>query len=385
MRAVLLCLRQNRPTLISHWSLQRVFSQLVDNGIMAKIVNRLFLLLLLALFCVPVVFAQDSEPAEEDDGSSEQVEQTDDAFRRQMELEDARSRDRTYVDNTYDPKADLEKIDKLPEESRDNIRDQLVDVIMENGDWEPKDALEEYPYVPSEAAQSDPDLKEREQEAWDEQIEKYHEREAAAFGSYRGPVPGPGNPTGQQGGQQGDGSQQGEQGGQQGSGQNGDGDGDGDSGKDSRGTYQPNESGSSGSDDEVSTAGVSESALDFLRGGQRQQQASGQDASQADSQARAAAEAARQAQDQAAEASRQAQAQAAMEAEQQAEAEQEESPQQAQTEPAAEQSAEQAQAEQQQESQPDTVLDTRGIIAIKDLDKLEGTEIPEDQDDAQNP
>ena len=41
-------------------------------------------------------------------------------------------------------------------ESRDNIRDQLVDVIMENGEWEPKDALEEYPYQPTATAQSDP-------------------------------------------------------------------------------------------------------------------------------------------------------------------------------------------------------------------------------------
>ncbi len=273
---------------------------------MLKIVHKLCFVLLLALFGLPIAIAQDSEPVEDEDGSSEQVEQRDDAFRRQMELEDARARDRTYVDSTYGQKTELEKIDKLPEESRDNIRDQLVDVIMENGDWEPKDALEEYPYAPSVAAQSDPELKEQEQEAWDEQIEKYHEREAAAFGAHRGPVPGPGNPTGQEGGEQGEGSQQGQQGGEQGSGQGGqDGSGEGESGAGTEGTYEPYQSSSKSSEDEVSTAGVSESALDFLKGSQGQQQ----------------------------------------------------------------------------ESSEAVDPDTRGIIAIKDLDKLEGTEIPDDPEE----
>jgi len=308
---------------------------------MVRFVHTLCFALLLIVFGLPIAFAQDSEPAEEEDGSSEQVEQRDDAFRRQMELEDARSRDRTYIDSTYGgQKAELEKIDKLPEESRDNIRDQLVDVIMENGEWEPKDALEDYPYAPTEAAQSDPELKEQEQEAWDEQVEKYHEREAAAFGAHRGPVPGPGNPTGQEGGQQGEGSQQGQQEGEQGSGQGGQ-DGDGESGGGTEGTYQPYQPGSNGSEDEVSTAGVSESALDFLRGKQGQQQPPPQGA--------------------------QEQAQAKQSAD-----------------PTADQSADQAETEPQQESSEAVDRDTRGIIAIEDLDKLEGTEIPVDPDDSEN-
>jgi hypothetical protein len=276
---------------------------------MMSFVYKLCFALLLALYGLPLAFAQDPEPVEDEDGSSEQVEQRDDAFRRQMELEDARSRDRTYVDSTYGgQKTELEKIDKLPEESRDNIRDQLVDVIMENGDWEPKDVLEDYPYVPTAAAQSDPELKEQEQEAWDEQVEKYHEREAAAFGAHRGPVPGPGNPSGQEGGQQGEGSEQGEQGGEQGSDQGGqDGGGDGERKDDTEGTYEPYQSSSNSSEDEVSTAGVSESALDFLKGKQGQQQESSDAVNQ----------------------------------------------------------------------------DIPGIIAIKDLDKLEGTEIPDDPDEQQ--
>ena len=290
---------------------------------MLKFLYIFIFVLLLGGIGLSASFAQDAEPAEDEDGSSERVERSDDAFRRQMELEDARARDRTYVDSTYSQKAELEKIDKLPQESRDNIRDQLVDIIMEKGDWEPKDVLEEYPYTPTAAAQSDPELNEQEQEAWDEQVEKYHEREAAAFGAHRGPVPGPGNPTGQEGGQQGEGSQQGQQGGEQGSGQGGqDGNGDGESGDGTEGTYQPYQSSSNGSEDEVSTAGVSESALDFLRGKQ-QSQPQGEQA--------------------------QAQAEAS-----------EEGP------------------EQQQESSEAVDRDTRGIIDIKDLDKLEGTEVPDD-------
>ena len=317
---------------------------------MVKFVCMLFFALVLALFGLELTLAQDTAAGEDDDGSSEQVEQTDDSYRRQMELEDARSRDRTYVDNTYSPSADLEKIDKLPQESRENIRDQLVDIIMENGDWEPRDALEEYPYTASAAAQSDPELKQQEQEAWDEQVEKYHQREAAAFGAHRGPVPGPGNPDGpeggQEGGQQGDGSQQGGQDGQDG----------GEEGKGSdgsAGTYQPNQSDSNGSEEEVSTRGVSESALEFLRGGQGQQQPPPQGG---------------QAGAQAAEAQ-----QAQMEA-----------MQQAQAEAASAENSEQAQAEPQQSPQ-DIRLDLRGIIAIEDLDKLEGTEIPEIPEDSEDP
>lgn len=330
--------------------------------------------------------AQDSEQADDDDGTSERVEQRDDSYRQQMELEDARSRDRTYIDNTYTQKANQEKIDKLPTESRENIRDQLVDIIVENGEWEPKDALAEYPYTPTAAAEADSELMQQEQEAWDEQIEKYHEREAAAFGTHRGPVPGPGNPTGAEGGQQGEGQQQGEQGsgGQQGGGQ----DGSGQSGAGSAGTYQPYESSSSTSEDEVSTAGVSESALDFLRGGQGRQQTppsgaggspgtgaetsqqSQQQAQQAQQQAQQQARADEQAQQQAqAEAEAQQQAQQQLAEQQASESQQEE--QQAQNEQQAEQEAsEQAQNEQQSADTPE--IDTRGIIAIKDLNKLEG-------------
>ena len=74
---------------------------MVHNDVMLKFLYIFIFVLLLSSVGISASFAQDQEPAEDEDGSSEQVEQRDDAFRRQMELEDARSRDRTYVDSTY--------------------------------------------------------------------------------------------------------------------------------------------------------------------------------------------------------------------------------------------------------------------------------------------
>jgi hypothetical protein len=337
---------------------------------MVKLLHVSLLFLVLGLSGL-TAFAQDPAPKADDDDSSEQVEQREDSYRRQMELEDARSRDRTYIDSTYTPTTKQEKIDKLPAESRDNIRDQLVDIIMENGEWEPRDALEEYPYQPTAAAQADAELMEQEQEAWDEQLEKYHEREAAAFGSYRGPVPGPGNPDGQEGGQQGEG-EQGQQGGGQGEGQDGS-QGGSEKESGSAGAYQPYQAGSSSSEDEVSTAGVSESALDFLRGGSAQSQQAAQGsqspgASQTQDEAQAQAE------------SNPRQSEAGQPAEEAAPESPEDEPAQT-NDQLAQQNPDQQQSEQQQDASADTSIDLRGVIAIEDLDKLEGTEIvvkPED-------
>ena len=71
----------------------------------------------------------EEEEQGDEDGSSERVESSDEAYRRRMELEDARRQDPSYTDPVDSYKKEQEKIDKLPEESRDNIRDQLIDVI----------------------------------------------------------------------------------------------------------------------------------------------------------------------------------------------------------------------------------------------------------------
>ena len=240
--------------------------------------NRFMTRLLLVLSIVPALVgaaplhAQDTPsgtPAAADD--SQQVEDSDEAYRRRMELEDARHRDPTYVDPQDGYRRELEKIDGLPEASRDNIREQLIDIIVENGEWSPDDARRDYPYQPSAAAQADPALATREQEAWDEQIEKYHAREAAAFGAYRGPAGGPGNPDGPEGGADGgENGASGAGGGQSGqtgqAGENGAAEGSG-----AAGSYQPYQPARQTADDAASTAGVSESALDYVLGRQARQ------------------------------------------------------------------------------------------------------------------
>lgn len=342
----------------------------------------LLLLVPLLWMCAATGFAQDDPGAGDTDGSSEQVESSDEAYRRRMELEDARRQDPSYTDPIDTYKKDLEKIDKLPEESRDNIRDQLVDVIVDNGEWEPSDALEDYPYEPTEAAKKDPVLMEQEQEAWDEQIEKYHEREAAAFGTYRGPVPGPGNPTGQQGGPGGESGEPGQGAGQaggQGPGAQGGGNGSG-----TAGTYQAG--GTSGEEDAASTAGVSESALDFLRGRQAGSGggagAPGQDASSSGGEAGSGERSAAGTGTAGSSASSDRAADSATAGAQQSAADwAAQAAAAAESANAATESAEEAASEATEEA---LELDTRGIIAIEDLDKLEGTvpaePDPEEQD-----
>jgi hypothetical protein len=303
-------------------------------------------MLMLGFSGMPGAFAQDPE-VEASKDSSEQVEQREDSYRRQMELEDARSRDRTYIDNTYTRSAKSERLDKLPQESRDNIRDQLIDVIVENGDWEPGDALAEYPYQPTTAAEADAALMQLEQDAWEEQIEKYHTREATAFGAYRGPVPGPGNPGGQEGGEEGDGSE-----GQPGGGKGGKDDGGEEDDSSAAATYQPYQASSAKPENEVSTAGVSESALSFLRGGSAQADPSAQELPSLTA------------------------------TESQSQAQEDSQSQQASEQASAEQLA-QEQSEQQ-DAPKEATPDLRGIIAIEDLDKLEGmepvTEMEENED-----
>jgi hypothetical protein len=201
---------------------------------------------------------------------------------------------------------------------------------------------------------------EREQAAWDEQIDKYHKREAAAFGTYLGPVPGPGNPTGEEGGAQGaEGAEGSDQAGSQQSGGAGEADGAEQGGQDgsagTAGTYNPGQSGRGASEEEVSTAGVQQSALDFLKAmqGQGQAQASPPPAPvtpQASppptpANPQASAESARQDVD---------------------------SPDESAQDSPADETA---------------VIDlaTPGIIAIEDLDKLEGAEAPDDRDGSDTP
>lgn len=375
---------------------------------------KLLLLMIFAIGCTGTVLGQDnSAGASDSDESSEQTEESEEAYRRRMELEGARDQD-TYSNVSYTSQAEEEAIDKLPQESQKNIRDQITDIIIENGQWKPGDVLEDYPYEPTEAAEKDPVLKEQEEEAWAEQVDKYHEREAAAFGAARPPAPGSAQQQAEAG-SSGSGEQSGGEPGA--AGQNGGSSGDG--GSDSAGAYQPYQPGSRQSGDETSTAGVSESALDFLRGKQGQQP-SGQGGDGTQGQPPAYAGGGQQPQDQASQpggteqeqqtqppdgslpieqldriqgiagqsASGQPDSSAVAENQsQQADRSEDanQDPAQASEEDQQEQFAEaspEAQAEnesQEQESAPDLDLSTAGIIAIRDLKNLEGVEA-EDED-----
>jgi hypothetical protein len=391
--------------------------------------NRLATNLLLLMFLLPGIcvqsWAQDKTTGTNDD-SSQRTEESEEAYRRRMELEGARD-SATYSDTSYSSQVEQEKIDKLPPESQKNIRDQITDIIIENGRWEPSDVLEDYPYQPTEAAEKDPALMEQEKEAWAEQVDKYHEREAAAFGAMRPPMPGdPGQP-GQPGDPGSEGTEQ-QAGGQPGSGPQ---DQQEQSEANSAGGFDPSRSGERSPNDEVSTAGVSESALDFLRGRRGQSAPSGEgnqpqgsptgtdtggqeptaeqnpalaggDENQQEPEAAqpaAAAEPSDRAADgsipieqldhlkgvagapaaqDAAPAETPPQPSANPEPVSQAAEEQLAQADEQNSDPSAE-SRQESDAAQQQAS-PDINLDTAGIIAIRDLDKLEGVDEPEEEE-----
>jgi hypothetical protein len=319
--------------------------------------KRLSILALLAASFAATFPASAQEPGSaDDDASSERVEESDESYRRRMELEDARHRDPGYTSPAGTRQKKQEKIDALPPASRDHIRDQLVDIILEDGEWEPMDALEEYPYEPSAAAQADDGLLKREQAAWDEQIDKYHEREAAAFGAQRSAAGAPGE-VGAEADPEADPETDPEAhskansegaGGKPG----GAGSADGEAGQPgARASYSPYAADRRDAEDEPGTAGAQQSALDFLRG---QQGGAARVPGQSDgmdekSSAKAVSEAA---------------ANLASEAESETE------------------------SEAESEAENPAAREIPGIIAIEDLDKLEGAEAADaadERDDSEPP
>ena len=86
-------------------------------------IYRIFLLVLSATLYTGFAQAQDNTIPDDQGSTSERTEASEDAHRRRMELEGARDRD-TFSNTTYSSRTGQEKIFKLPQESRDNIRDQ---------------------------------------------------------------------------------------------------------------------------------------------------------------------------------------------------------------------------------------------------------------------
>lgn len=141
------------------------------------------LLLIPALFPVTPAFSQEpdaeQETSQEANRGSQEVEYNDDNYRRFMELKDQPTESSTLPTNAYQP--GTQKLDELPEASQKHLRNQLREIILEGDEWAPGDENKKFPYVASEAAQKDPDLRQQEAEAWNELVGKYHEREAQIY------------------------------------------------------------------------------------------------------------------------------------------------------------------------------------------------------------
>lgn len=213
----------------------------------------LLLLLIFLILAPPAGWAQSADPNPDVDvgdeqSSSEYVEESEEAYRRRMELEEANDGAEIIIDRSSGTLKVPVGMDALPYESRKHLRDELRSVIIENGEWQAEDAQASYPYTPSAAAEKDPELRKQEEEAWGELVSEYHEREAAALAG--------GGRSGQPGGGQGGGQGQGQGQGQQGSGSRG-------SGSPASEPPQASQAGSS-----AAGAGVSQSALEFLKGKQ---------------------------------------------------------------------------------------------------------------------
>jgi hypothetical protein len=233
---------------------------------------------LLTILYVSPGFAQDenTETATDPDASTgeanevaadQEVEINEDNYRQFMELNDPRQQRNVIPETAYKSQAQMQKLDKLPEESQKHLRNQLREIITQGDPWKPGDENNEYPYTASEAADQNPSLQEQETEAWGELVQNYHQREAEIYGNSArssaaaaaaagnpgdgGQGSGPGNNAGSTGNDanQGEDGQQSSQ--EKSSGQQG-----------SSGSYSPNSS----ADQAVkSTDGVSQNAMEFLK------------------------------------------------------------------------------------------------------------------------
>ena len=230
------------------------------------------------ILCLPAIFAltcfscdqafAQQQTEEEEAGATQHVEESEEAYRQRMELRDQPFSAQPRVQTTYAVPASEGKLDELPPASRQHIKDQLRELIIDNPQWQPGDDLTGYPYEPSSAAKTDPALEKKEREAWAEQLQKYQEREAAAYANAQGSAASSTNSTAKAKGEQGSGESPGAQGGSAGQSGDASSQASGDQGSGQPGSPQSAEPWEERSrpPKEISTAGVSESALSFLQG-----------------------------------------------------------------------------------------------------------------------
>jgi len=225
---------------------------------------------LMCVYAVPVI-AQDEETAtlseaeakasENTEVSRQEVEVNEDNYRQFMELKDTGLQRNVFPETAYKSQAQLQKLDKLPEESQKHLRNQLREIIVQGDPWKPGDEDTDYPYTASAAAIKNPSLQKQEAEAWGELVDNYHQREAQIYAnsarSAAAAAPGSasGEGSGNNGASAGNGAQQGGEG-QQASQEN--------SSRQNAaaGSYSP---GASSRKEVKNAEGVSQNAMEFLK------------------------------------------------------------------------------------------------------------------------
>jgi hypothetical protein len=243
------------------------------------------LLSISVLLYAPSIVAQDDEntqpskknpdksATESTDGTaSQEVGINEDIYRQFMELKDARQLRNMIPEEAFKPGSGLQKLDKLPEESQKHLRNQLREIIVQGDQWQPGDEGKHYPYVPSEAASTDPGLQKQEAEAWGELVDGYHRREADIYK----------NSARTQAAMAAEGASQG--GSNTGNGSPGDGTGQSGAGEQASQESQPEQNTSAGSSSSNaprdpnarSGEGVSQNAMEFLQGLANQGQGEGE-------------------------------------------------------------------------------------------------------------
>lgn len=142
-----------------------------------------FHLVLLAVACAlpaAVLAQEEPKPADQKGSDSQETAISEDNYRRYMELRDERIQRDAFPVDAYKPQGQ-EKLQSLPESSQRWLRDQLREIIVDGDAWQPGDENKEHPYVPSPAAKTDGSLRSQEQAAWAELLQNYNAREAAIY------------------------------------------------------------------------------------------------------------------------------------------------------------------------------------------------------------
>jgi hypothetical protein len=161
---------------------------------------------LLILFFIfhDLAMAQD-EPAESGDevSASQETDVSEDNYRRFMELREASRRQQDQPYAALAPPRGLEKLDQLPEASQKHLRNELRSIIVEGDRWTPAEHDKAYPFVASPGAEADPELRSQEAEAWAELVANYHAREAEIYSAQGQSRGGSGQPGDSMAGQEG--------------------------------------------------------------------------------------------------------------------------------------------------------------------------------------